>query len=178
VTLEYIEVPGGGRLYLIPEPRIEAARRRVLARISELQKTAENMERELANPTYKGDKDILKSAWLAKLSEAELLQADADAGLEQSKSLRRKYAKSIKKETYNYVPYSDGQKTDALSDATDWSSGEPKLDVGKYQRLLVAAACGFTLEEIRSKGPAEIEALIAEVIERSEPDPAKLDFLF
>lgn len=179
MTLEYIEIPEGGRIYLIPQNRINAAYKRAGAKVLELEKTIANMERELENPNNKGDKDILRSELEKKRLESQETAAMAAKGLTMSEELRAKYADSIKSKTYNFAPYTDGAKQDALSAATSYDTGEPKIDLGKYNRLLVAAAIPeMTVEVLRNSPATEVEALIAEVIELSEPDPLKLDFLF
>lgn len=178
ITLELITTPDGGELFVPSEDRVQKAKRRAETRAAELRKVAKEMEAAIKNPPKGTDPDELKGEMEAKLEEAATVERDIEATIAANRAIREKYSENIAKVTYPFRPYTDGEKTDALSEATDYSTASPRLDPNKYHRLLVAACTGLSESDIRAMSPARAEALTREVIDRSEPDPARLDFLF
>lgn len=178
ILLDFIVTPDGGELFVPAVSRLEAAKRRAEARASELRRVASEMAAAVESPPEGTDPDELMAAARAKAAEADAIEADVESVMAANRALREKYEAQIVPSVYEFRPYTDGEKTDALAAATDYSTGTPRLDPAKYQRLLVAASTGFSDEEIRGFSPARAEALVREVVDRSEPDPARLDFLF
>lgn len=178
IKLELITTPDGGELFVPSQDRLDKARRRSITRIDELRKVAGEMEAAAANPPGGADPDELKAEAEKKRAEADAIESEMKAMIAANAQIREKYADAIAVVSYNFRPYTDGEKTDALSEATDFTASTPRLDPNKYHRLLVAACTGLSESEIRGMSPARAEALTREVIDRSEPDPARLDFLF
>ena len=177
IVLEFIKAPDGGEILLVPKARIEATKRRYEARVKELRKVVGEMDRAIAKPTNGMDIDAIKIERDAKEREAAFTEAECTRIVEQESKIRAKFEKNIEKVEYPFKPYNDGGKQDAIAECTDYSSGSPRLDVPKYQRMLVASTTGLSIESIRELSPSRAEALVSEVIDRSEPDPLRLDFL-
>lgn len=178
IIIDLIITPDGGELFVPSVERVQKAKRRAETRAADLRKVAAEMEAAIKNPPKGTDPDELEAARAEKIAQADAIEADVAATVEANATIREKYKDSITSVSYPFRPYTDGEKTDALAEATDYSGSSPKLDANRYQRLLVAACTGLTETEIRGMSAARAEALIREVIDRSEPDPARLDFLF
>lgn len=180
IILEVLTIPSGGEIVLIPTERIEAAGRRTKAQAEELRRKADEKERAIngANPPKGATKEELEALIKEERAQADALESETALAIEKEKSIRERFSAHVTKVEYPFRPYTDGEKQDALAEATDYSTGSPKLDIPKYHRLLVSTCCGLDAATIRSLSPARAEALTREVVERSEPDPLRLDFLF
>lgn len=178
IILELITTPDGAELFVPSLERVEKAKKRSETRAAELRKVAGEMAAAIKNPPKGTDPEDLEEPMAEKLAEADAIERDIEATIAANKAIREKFGDKIVKVTYPFRPYTDGEKTDALSEATDFATSSPRLDPNKYHRLLVAACTGLNESDIRAMPPARAEALTREVIDRSEPDPARLDFLF
>jgi hypothetical protein len=178
IILDLITTPDGGELFVPSVDRVQKAKRRADAKVAELRRVAAEMQGAIDNPPKGADPEELEIERQAKLDEADAIEADILATVSANETIREKYGHSIQQATYPFRPYTDGEKTDALSEATDYSGSTPRLDPNKYHRILVAACTGLSPQEVRAMSPARAEALTREVIDRSEPDPSRLDFLF
>lgn len=177
ITLEIVKSPDGGEILLTPKSRIESAKRRYQARANELRKVADDMKRALESSNPPADADEIEEAMNAKLDEAAKLELEIEKSVEVEEKIRAKCEGKIEVVEYNFRPYTDGEKQDALAECTDYSTGSPRIDMPRYHRRLVGASTGLSEAELRSFSPARAQALISEVIDRSEPDPMRLDFL-
>lgn len=177
ITLEIVRTPDGGEIVLTPKSRIEAAKRRYTARANELRKVAADMKRAIEAKTKPANADEIEAEMNAKLEEAAKLELEIEKSAALEESIREKCSGHVESVEYSFRPYTDGEKQDALAEATDYSTGSPKIDLPRYHRALVSASTGLSESELRGFSPARAQALISEVIDRSEPDPLRLDFL-
>ena len=177
ITIEIVRTPDGGEAVLTPKSRIETAKRQYAAQSRELRRVADEMKRAIESTNPPADADEIEIAMNAKLAEANRLDAEILRSTEIEEKIREKCAGHIEAVEYNFRPYTDGEKQDALAEATDYSSGSPRLGTVRYHRALVMASTGLSAQDLRSFSPARAQALISEVIDRSEPDPLRLDFL-
>jgi hypothetical protein len=177
IVLEFIEIDGA-RAVLTPLARVRSAHTRNMRDAAEIRRRAEALEASSKMEKYSEDERKAKaeeSAFLTK--EADRIQEAANMFLERSEALRQDLGDKISEKRYPFRQYSDGEKQDALIECTTYESGEPRFNEARFRRLLTAAACGMSETELRGLPANEAEALILEALERSEPDPARMDFL-
>ena len=72
--------------------------------------------------------------------------------------------------------YTWGERIQCESAATDWSSGTPRLDVGRLRLLLLAKSLDTSPEEVSNMHPQLGELLYAELEQRANPSPFAWSF--
>jgi hypothetical protein len=72
--------------------------------------------------------------------------------------------------------YTWGERIQCESAATDWSSGTPRLDVGRLRLLLLAKSLDMNPEEVANMHPQLGELLYAELEQRANPSPFAWSF--
>jgi non-ribosomal peptide synthetase component F len=72
--------------------------------------------------------------------------------------------------------YTWGERIQCESAATDWSSGTPRLDVGRLRLLLLAKSLDMTPDEVANMHPQLGELLYAELEHRANPSPFAWSF--
>lgn len=142
--------------------------------------------------TGNGTLTVLMPEWRAKLAEKMMreqagqaqdpetrasLDAAADAVVTYQREIREKVASHIEKRTFEAKPYKYGGKKEARRLATHWENGQPRFDEDEYQARIVACSLGKPYEEVLGFDAPVVYSLFAEISERFEPDPGKLDFL-
>lgn len=152
IVLHVIRSERGGEA-VIPKPeQVEAARKALAAEIGDL---AED------SPDRKVREDRL--AALEKFWEriGNLIPGDL-----------------IERREFEARPYTYGEKLRAQRECTHWTDkGEwAGFDQDEFNARMVCASLQIDRKVFDSLSPAVAEALIAEVRELSEPDPARLDF--
>lgn len=118
-----------------------------------------------------------------KAEDEDLTEEEAKRACETADRLEREWEELKKKfegaETVSFEvrPYTYGEKLRARKCATTWQNGTPgPLDTDEYVLLLTMASTGMSREEVEALPPALYTYLSTEILEISEPDPAKLDF--
>jgi len=72
--------------------------------------------------------------------------------------------------------YTWGERIQCESAATDWSSGTPRLDVGRLRLLLLAKSLDMSPDEVANMHPQLGELLYAELEQRANPSPFAWSF--
>jgi hypothetical protein len=72
--------------------------------------------------------------------------------------------------------YTWGERIQCESAATDWSSGTPRLDVGRLRLLLLAKSLDMSPDEVADMHPQLGELLYAELEHRANPSPFAWSF--
>ena len=67
--------------------------------------------------------------------------------------------------------YTWGERIQCESAATDWSTGTPRLDVGRLRLLLLAKSLDMSPDEVANMHPQLGELLYAELEQRANPSP-------
>ena len=176
ITLEIIRTAKGGEYVLVPNDRVEKVARSQRSRAAELQKKAQAIRDELARNEHT-EADELEAVAADCEAQAKGLLEGVESSLKITARIREIAEGKIELVEIPFTPYTDGQKQDAISQATDYSTGSPKLDVGLMNRLLVQASTGVSIADQRAWSVAKAQAVQQEVIDQSEPDPLRLDFL-
>lgn len=99
----------------------------------------------------------------------------ADTIREAALKLRSELAGKANKRVYEFRPYSAEDKLLAQAAATTYTGAQtPVWDGNKYQFELFKRCF---VDPVGQMEPPVYNALVAEMMERTEPDPARLDFL-
>jgi len=77
---------------------------------------------------------------------------------------------------YTMRVYTWGERIQCESAATDWSSGTPRLDVGRLRLLLLAKSLDMNPDEVANMHPQLGELLYAELEQRANPSPFAWSF--
>jgi hypothetical protein len=72
--------------------------------------------------------------------------------------------------------YTWGERIQCESAATDWSTGTPRLDVGRLRLLLLAKSLDMSPDEVANMHPQLGELLYAELEQRANPSPFAWSF--
>jgi hypothetical protein len=72
--------------------------------------------------------------------------------------------------------YTWGERIQCESAATDWSTGTPRLDVGRLRLLLLAKSLDLSPDEVANMHPQLGELLYAELEQRANPSPFAWSF--
>lgn len=180
ITLQFLTVEGGGEMFLPSIERVKAGVQRSKTRAKELEREAEEREATAKTPPKgwgQGEIDGAIEEARVRRETAKTIVLEAERMLALNEQIRKKYSDRITEYSYDFRPYTDGERQDALAAATDYSTGEPKTDLSAFRQALVFASTGIPAEHLRGFSVARADAVIREVIDRSEPDPARLDFL-
>jgi hypothetical protein len=149
IDLEVIEHPGGALTVLLPAWRVKAS--------------VEAMRKQAETTT-----DATERARMIENAES----------IDQYQSeIRDRYSDRIQVRSYEIKPYTYGGKLEAKRRSTTWENGQSRFDEDVFRAEIVALGLGKSYDEVLSMAPTLIPCLYSEIVERSEPEPSKLDFL-
>ena len=178
ITLEVIRVPGCQACVLPPLDRVKAgctSNRRQAVKLRE--------ENAALGEELKGEKrEFAKKEILAEIKKnedsAKACEDVSERMLSAALAIRDRYKSVIALESFPFLGLDYGGKLDARAAATSYDENSmPRFDSARYQLELVMRATGLSESDLRKLEPAIAETLIAEVGERVEPEPGRLDFL-
>jgi len=165
---------GCGEVVVASASRVKSGIERMRQGAKDARKKANDLGRAKPKPE---DVKAVKAQIDGYIAEADSLEAAAARLEDADVRLREKLSGKLTTVSIPFRPYTDGEKQDARAEATQYVDGAPRIDIDTYHRILTAACTGIGMDELRNMPPARREAITREVIERSEPDPARLDFL-
>ena len=163
IQLDIIRV-GATTLVIPTEDRLTSAAKVAERRAAELE--------EQAGAT--SDEEVAASL---RMQAAAAREASSVAAA-RNRAIRDQHAGQVSRAEYPFRPYTYGEKQKARQRHTTFDGGAPRLDTESFLDELAAACLGLNVDQFRELPPAVAQALRDEAIERTEPSPERVDFLF
>ncbi len=177
IRIEVIKVPGCAPAVLPSEMRVAAGVKRMRDKLRLAREDIHSLKESAKQQQLEDDEDT-RAETIEKVKDTDRIEALIERTVAGNAELRKMHAGNVQALSFLYYGYNFGDKVDARAKATTYDhAGNPSFDITVFQMALTCAALQMSEADLRAQPPAVAEALVSECLERSEPDPSRLDFL-